>query len=51
MENLVVATGHTQLGLTLAPVTGQLVAELIGDEAPSYDLTAIAPTRFRPLVA
>ena len=50
VENLILATGHTHMGLALAPVTGQLVAELLGGDQPSYDLDPIAPTRFKPLV-
>jgi D-amino-acid dehydrogenase len=40
-----VATGHAMLGLTLAPITGQLVADLL--EGRSSDLLrAVAPDRF-----
>jgi len=45
-ENLVLATGHTMLGITLAPVTGVLAAEVIAGEEPSHDLTALRPDRF-----
>jgi D-amino-acid dehydrogenase len=50
LENVVLATGHAMMGLTLAPITGRLVAELIGDEQPSADLAPLRPERFRPLV-
>jgi D-amino-acid dehydrogenase len=43
--NLIVATGHSMLGLSLAPVTGKLVAELISGEAPSIDLGLLDPDR------
>ena len=46
VENLVLATGHTMLGLALAPVTGRLVAELIAGEPPSHDLAPLSPNRF-----
>jgi D-amino-acid dehydrogenase len=46
VENLVLATGHTMLGLALAPVTGRLVAELIAGEPPSHDLAPLSPSRF-----
>jgi len=45
-RNLVVATGHAMMGLSLAPITGQLVAELLGGRPPSIDLTLLAPDRF-----
>ncbi|WP_161958571.1 NAD(P)/FAD-dependent oxidoreductase [Ornithinimicrobium cavernae] len=41
---ITLATGHAMLGLTLAPVTGVLVADLL-DERPDPRLAALAPTR------
>jgi D-amino-acid dehydrogenase len=46
VDNLVLATGHTMLGLALAPVTGQLVAELLAGERTSHDLGPLSPDRF-----
>ena len=46
VENLVLSTGHTMLGLALAPVTGRLVAELIAGEPASHDLAPLSPNRF-----
>jgi D-amino-acid dehydrogenase len=48
-ENVVLATGHAMLGLTLAPVTGRLVAELLTGAEPSHDLRPLRPERFQPL--
>ncbi|MFQ5570653.1 MAG: NAD(P)/FAD-dependent oxidoreductase [Rhodothermales bacterium] len=45
-ENLVVATGHAMIGITLAPITGKLVAEIVGHEAPSIDIHALNVDRF-----
>ncbi len=45
-RNLTAATGHAMMGLSLAPVTGRLVAELLSDEKPSLDLGALRPDRF-----
>lgn len=45
-ENLVVATGHAMMGLSLAPVTGELAAQLVDREPPRFDLTLLAPDRF-----
>lgn len=50
IENLVLATGHATLGLTLAPITGRLVAELVAGEEPSSDLGPLRPGRFQPLL-
>jgi len=44
--NLVVATGHAMMGVSLGPVTGQLVAEILSDEAPSIALDLVRPDRF-----
>jgi D-amino-acid dehydrogenase len=41
-----VATGHAMLGLTLAPVTGKLMAEYVLDGSPSIDIAALSPDRF-----
>jgi D-amino-acid dehydrogenase len=46
LENVILATGHTMLGIALAPVTGRLVAELIYDDSPSHDLRPLRPERF-----
>jgi D-hydroxyproline dehydrogenase len=40
------AIGHQHLGLTLAPITAELVADLVGDRAPRYDVTAFDLRRF-----
>lgn len=34
------------MGLSLAPITGQLIAQLLSGEKPSIDLTALSPDRF-----
>lgn len=44
--NLIVATGHAMLGLSLAPITGQLVATLAAGERPAIDLGQLAPERY-----
>lgn len=45
-RNLTVACGHAMLGVTLAPITGQLVAEVIGGREPAVDLTLLNPGRY-----
>ena len=44
--NLVVATGHAMMGLSLAPITGKLVTEVLDGRQPSVDLTLLSPDRF-----
>ena len=46
-ENLTIATGHAMLGLSLAPVTAQLVADLLSGKPPArVPLPLIAPDRY-----
>lgn len=45
-DNLVVATGHCMNGIMYGPVTGKLVAEVLGGRAPSVDLALLKPDRF-----
>ena len=35
IENLMVATGHAMLGISLAPITGKLVKEIVDGEQPA----------------
>lgn len=42
-ENLIVAAGHGMMGVSLAPVTGKLVSDLISGSAP---MAALAVSRF-----
>lgn len=44
--NLVSATGHAMLGITLAPVTGKIVADLIAGEKPQFEMALLDPGRF-----
>ncbi len=44
---VVLATGHNMLGMTLGPVTGQVVAGLVCGDGPGIDLAPFAPARFR----
>ena len=45
-ENLILATGHAMLGLSLAPGTGQVVTELANGIQPGFDLKAFGAERF-----
>lgn len=44
--NLAIATGHAMMGLSLGPITGRLVAELLSGEQPAWDLTLLSPDRY-----
>jgi D-amino-acid dehydrogenase len=46
VQNLLLATGHGMLGVTMSAATGQLVSELVTGNAPSLDLAAFDPARF-----
>jgi glycine oxidase len=41
-----IATGHFRDGILLAPITAQLMAQIISDEEPAYDLSKFPPRRF-----
>ena len=45
-QNLIVATGHAMLGLSLGPVTGKLVSQVACEEPPAVNLEALRIKRF-----
>lgn len=45
-RNLSVATGHAMMGLSLGPVTGEIMAALLSGEAPDAGLGALSPDRY-----
>jgi D-amino-acid dehydrogenase len=45
-ENLLVATGHAMMGLSLGPISGKLVAEILSGEKPSIDINLLNPDRY-----
>jgi len=45
-EGAYVTTGHAMLGLTLGPITGSLVADLVLRGSPTLELEAFRPERF-----
>ena len=46
IENLIVATGHAMLGMTMGPITGKIVSEIIVGDKHSIDLTPLKFGRF-----
>ena len=47
LSNLIVATGHATVGVTLGPITGKLVTQIACNQTPAIDLTALSPERFQ----
>ena len=45
-DNLVVATGHGMMGLSLGPATGLLVSQVLGETATEIDIAAFSPNRY-----
>lgn len=45
-DNLVVATGHGMMGLSLGPATGLLVSEVISERPTDIDISAFSPNRY-----
>jgi D-amino-acid dehydrogenase len=46
-SNVVIATGHAVTGLSLAPATGRLVAQLVTGEPTAVPVEPFSPARFR----
>ena len=45
-RNLTAATGHAMMGVSLAPITGQLVADVVSGDTPRIALDLLSPDRF-----
>ncbi len=45
--NVSAATGHAMMGVSLAPVTGKLMSEVLAGVAPSIDLGMLSADRYR----
>jgi sarcosine oxidase subunit beta len=45
-QNFVIATGHEGKGITLAPITGKLISELIIEDRTSLSIDAFSFSRF-----
>jgi D-amino-acid dehydrogenase len=44
--NLAVASGHAMMGLSLGPITGKLMAEILSGENSSIDIRLLNPDRY-----
>jgi D-amino-acid dehydrogenase len=45
-DNLLAATGHAMMGLSLGPITGRLIAQILSGEPPSIPLDLLSPDRY-----
>jgi D-amino-acid dehydrogenase len=45
-SNLTAATGHAMVGMSLGPITGKLVAELVCGQPTTIDISALTPDRY-----
>lgn len=45
-KNIIVATGHAMLGMSLGPITGELVTQLVDEQETSLPLVQLNPDRF-----
>lgn len=46
IKNLIIATGHSMMGLSLGPGTGKLIVEIVNQEKVSIGIDAFNPERF-----
>jgi len=46
IANLIVATGHAMLGMSMGPISGRLVSQLASGQPPEIDLALADPQRF-----
>ena len=46
LANVVIATGHGMMGLSLGPISGELVAQVVAGEKPSIPLDRLLPERY-----
>jgi D-amino-acid dehydrogenase len=45
-SNLILATGHAMMGMSLSPITGKIVSEIVSGEKPAFDLRLLSPDRY-----
>jgi D-amino-acid dehydrogenase len=46
LDNVILATGHGMLGMSLGPITGKLVSQIVCGEKPDVDLKPLRVERF-----
>jgi D-amino-acid dehydrogenase len=45
-SNLTIATGHAMMGLSLGPVSGRIVSDIVSGSSPGFDLLLLRPDRY-----
>ena len=45
-SNLLIATGHAMMGVSLGPITGKIAAQLLAGEPTGFDLGQLSPDRY-----
>lgn len=45
-QNLCISTGHAMMGLSLGPISGKLLAQILSNEAPSVNIELLNPERY-----
>jgi D-amino-acid dehydrogenase len=45
-DNCSIATGHSMMGLSLGPISGKVMAEILSGEKPAQDMTMLSPDRY-----
>ena len=46
-NNLFITTGHGMLGITLAPLSGKLISQLVNSQTPDMSLGSLSSARFK----
>ena len=46
MENVYFSTGHSMMGVSLAPASGRIIADMVSGQEPPFPLEAFSPDRF-----
>lgn len=44
--NLSIAAGHAMMGLSLGPITGRLISDVLSGEKPSIEIELLSPNRY-----
>jgi D-amino-acid dehydrogenase len=45
-DNVIISTGHGMKGISLAPITGKIIAQLASGQTPAVDIAALSIERF-----
>jgi len=45
-DNLIIATGHAMMGLSLGPISGRIVANILTAQPTGFDLHLLSPDRY-----